>query len=176
MSNVLIGIIGVILFIGLALAGALFLGPKFQEAGANTKATTIMSILKQTSDAAAMAELTSGKSVMVGEASSLSPEFLKSQTSNPSNIAKSQPENYILKLRLDENIAPNSSDRGGVSPAKYAVAVVGIGDDASTSRPICQKIADQYSNGVIQSDVLQPEGVAGCSFMSGYFYIAWHKI
>ena len=31
MSNVLIGIIGVILFIGLALAGALFLGPRFQE-------------------------------------------------------------------------------------------------------------------------------------------------
>ena len=123
-----------------------------------------------------MAEISLGQSVMTGEASLLSPEFLKPQTSNPSNIAKSQPENYILKLRLDENIAPNPSDRGGVSPAEYAVAVVGIGDDSSTSRPICQKIADQYSNGVIQADVLQPEGVAGCSFMSGYFYVAWHRI
>lgn len=40
MSNVLIGIIGVILFIGLALAGALFLGPKFQDATISSKASS----------------------------------------------------------------------------------------------------------------------------------------
>ena len=39
MSNVLIGIIGVILFIGLALAGALFLGPRFQAATISSKAS-----------------------------------------------------------------------------------------------------------------------------------------
>ncbi len=52
MSNVLIGIIGVILFIGLALAGALFLGPRFQEATTNSKAAASVQIMKQIADAA----------------------------------------------------------------------------------------------------------------------------
>ena len=39
MSNVLIGIIGVILLIGLVLAGALFLGARFQAAADNSRAS-----------------------------------------------------------------------------------------------------------------------------------------
>jgi len=42
MSNVLIGIIGVILFIGLALAGALFLGPRFQESTNNSRGSAVI--------------------------------------------------------------------------------------------------------------------------------------
>jgi hypothetical protein len=41
MTNVLIGIIGVILFIGLALAGAFYLGPRFQQASNNSKAMSL---------------------------------------------------------------------------------------------------------------------------------------
>jgi type II secretory pathway pseudopilin PulG len=47
MSNVLIGIIGVILFIGLALAGALFLGPRFQESTNNSKAAAQIQAMQQ---------------------------------------------------------------------------------------------------------------------------------
>jgi len=47
MSNVLIGIIGVILFIGLALAGALFLGPRFQESTNNSKAAAQVQAMQQ---------------------------------------------------------------------------------------------------------------------------------
>ena len=61
MSNVLIGIIGVILFIGLALAGALFLGPRFQEASTNSKASAQVSAMKQLSDAVNMYELQEGQ-------------------------------------------------------------------------------------------------------------------
>ena len=43
MSNVLIGIIGVILFIGLALASTLFLGNRFSEAGNDAEAARVMS-------------------------------------------------------------------------------------------------------------------------------------
>jgi hypothetical protein len=42
----------VILFIGLALAGALFLGPRFQEASLNSKASAAVEIAAQTAKAA----------------------------------------------------------------------------------------------------------------------------
>ncbi len=60
MSNVLIGIIGVILFIGLALAGALFLGPRFQSASNASKAAAISSVMQQTANAVGLYELDHG--------------------------------------------------------------------------------------------------------------------
>lgn len=77
MSNVLIGIIGVILFIGLALAGALFLGPRFQEATANSKAAAYVQAVKQVSDAVNMANIQNGTKAQVGTLSTLSPDYLK---------------------------------------------------------------------------------------------------
>lgn len=47
MSNVIIGIIGVILFIGLAVAGATILGRDFMTASASTDAATVSSHLQQ---------------------------------------------------------------------------------------------------------------------------------
>lgn len=54
MTNVLIGIIGVILFIGLALAGAMFLGPRFQQATNNSKAMSITQMETQITAAISM--------------------------------------------------------------------------------------------------------------------------
>jgi hypothetical protein len=47
MSNVIIGIIGVILFIGLAIAGATILGSDFTTASASTKAATVTAHMHQ---------------------------------------------------------------------------------------------------------------------------------
>lgn len=63
MSNVLIGIIGVILFIGLALAGALFLGPRFQEATQNSKAAAAVQAVSQIANAANMYRVQEGVSL-----------------------------------------------------------------------------------------------------------------
>lgn len=63
MSNVLIGIIGVILFIGLALAGALILGDDFQSASSSSKAATIVQGLQQVSNAYAMNTIKSGSTI-----------------------------------------------------------------------------------------------------------------
>ncbi|MAM84638.1 MAG: hypothetical protein CL472_08230 [Acidobacteria bacterium] len=60
MSNVLIGIIGVILFIGLALAGALILGEDFMGASASSKATAAISNGRQVMQAVAMHNLKTG--------------------------------------------------------------------------------------------------------------------
>jgi type II secretory pathway pseudopilin PulG len=62
MSNVLIGIIGVILFIGLALAGALFLGPRFQESTNNSKASAAIQAVAQIQQAAEMFRVDQGAS------------------------------------------------------------------------------------------------------------------
>jgi uncharacterized membrane protein YbaN (DUF454 family) len=51
MSNVIIGIIGVILFIGLAAAGATILGSDFMQASASTRAATVVAHLQQYSQA-----------------------------------------------------------------------------------------------------------------------------
>ncbi len=47
MSNVIIGIIGVILFIGLAVAGATILGSDFMTASATTQAATVTAHMQQ---------------------------------------------------------------------------------------------------------------------------------
>ncbi|AXK44111.1 hypothetical protein [Erythrobacter aureus] len=52
MSQVLIGIIGVILFIGLALAGAMFLGPQFQKTSSTSRASAHLQAAAQIAHAA----------------------------------------------------------------------------------------------------------------------------
>jgi hypothetical protein len=82
MSNVLIGIIGVILFIGLALAGALFLGPRFQEATVNSKASAEISQVHQYAAAISMFELQEGEKYDDSKSDRLIPAYLKTLPRN----------------------------------------------------------------------------------------------
>jgi type II secretory pathway pseudopilin PulG len=82
-SNVLIGIIGVILFIGLALAGALFLGPRFQESTNNSKASAMVQAVSQVAHAANLYELQEGRKVADGSPTALAPSYIKSIPTNP---------------------------------------------------------------------------------------------
>jgi len=77
MSNVLIGIIGVILFIGLALAGALILGDDFGTASNSAKAATAVSNLNQVAQAAGMYQLKTGTAYSQNPIEGLAPRFLK---------------------------------------------------------------------------------------------------
>jgi type II secretory pathway pseudopilin PulG len=85
MSNVLIGIIGVILFIGLALAGALFLGPRFQESTNNSKASAAVQAVSQIASAANMAQVQNGSQTVTATSTSalVTSGYLKSVPSNP---------------------------------------------------------------------------------------------
>ena len=60
MSNVLIGIIGVILFIGLALAGASFVCPLVTEGNSQKNAATILNSLSQTAASARIYRMRTG--------------------------------------------------------------------------------------------------------------------
>jgi len=78
MSNVLIGIIGVILFIGLALAGALILGDDFKSSQADTLAARYGTSLSQMEAATAMMKLKTGRTPLVGDFEiELIPRFIK---------------------------------------------------------------------------------------------------
>jgi hypothetical protein len=79
-SNVLIGIIGVILFIGLALAGALILGDDFRSSNSASKAAATIATMQQISSAISMYQLKTGRT-MIASADNitlLQPRFLKS--------------------------------------------------------------------------------------------------
>ncbi len=84
MSNVLIGIIGVILFIGLALAGALFLGPRFQEATLNSKTAAMAQAMSQVANASEMYFTMTGRHITVDGSNALvTGGYLKEQIRNP---------------------------------------------------------------------------------------------
>ena len=95
MSNVLIGIIGVILFIGLALAGALFLGPRFQESTNNSRASAAVQAVSQVANAANMYRVQEGKTdytLAAGAANTVTTDlvvaqYLKSIPGNPTGGA-----------------------------------------------------------------------------------------
>ncbi len=102
MSNVLIGIIGVILFIGLALAGALFLGPRFQEATINSKVSAWTQAQAQVAHAVNLRELSEGARMQ----SSLDPDGIRAQLAAKGYL-KSAPVNpwgdeYYFVLRDEE--------------------------------------------------------------------------
>ncbi len=100
MSNVLIGIIGVILFIGLALAGALFLGPRFQETSIASKASAWTQGQAQIAQAVNMKRVLEGASV---QADATTPEAMRAKLVD-SGFLKSVPINpggadryYVLR-------------------------------------------------------------------------------
>lgn len=91
MSNVLIGIIGVILFIGLALAGALFLGPRFQEATTNSTASAQVQAIRQIAEATNMYRVQEGSDTADIDLL-VSKGYLKARPSDPTGVGA----NYII--------------------------------------------------------------------------------
>ena len=133
MSNVLIGIIGVILFIGLALAGALILGDDFRSSSSASKAAATVQQLHQISQAVAMYQLKTGRIMIASEdnVALLQPRFLKTWPSgNPFNGAA---------LRIND-----ASASIGASPAKMVITNFGTDERA---RDACIAIEEQTSSG-----------------------------
>jgi uncharacterized protein (UPF0333 family) len=120
MSNVLIGIIGVILFIGLALAGALFLGPRFQESTNNSRASAAVQAVSQVANAVNMYQVQEGKTVsnttpatglvsgQTAHTELVTGQYLKSVPSNPTgtgllNIQAGTSSNKTVTMALGTN-------------------------------------------------------------------------
>ena len=148
MSNVLIGIIGVILFIGLALAGALFLGPRFQEASSNSKASAVSTQLRQIASAINLKELDTGAVMLSSDAATnivgLSPGYLKSVMLNPVT-----------------GHGYNTADRFGTSSAERVDHVFTYVGNDSQARTICKAIERQSGSSDPEAAMaVQPEWVS----------------
>jgi hypothetical protein len=142
MSNVLIGIIGVILFIGLALAGALFLGPRFQEATNNSKAAAVTQALQQVSSATNLYSLNTGVPMSTSEHDTLaqtlaSSGYLKTVVTNPLN---GNPIPIVLK----------SGSRNPIGPGEYLYT--NLGSDA-TAKAVCISIERTAGNAAAETSM-----------------------
>ena len=135
MSNVLIGIIGVILFIGLALAGALILGDDFKASRSSTVAAAMISQVDQIAKARQMYTLKLGQPY-TGNAAGLVPRFLKTVPINPSGTGLHY---YIF----------TSADGAIFDGANQYMILVGIDAGSGTNgdnqqvRDICMAAAEQ---------------------------------
>ena len=174
MSNVLIGIIGVILFIGLALAGALFLGPRFQEATSNSQAAAMMTQLKQVSDAVDMWKLKTGQASFSNQDTTfLVPRFLKSVATNPSGIGRANPSTYLYQPHFNNDIYMDANDENKAPVASHLMIVIGPATDQKV-KATCQTVADQFTGGTILSSNPLPLGM-GCAIMQDN-YVVFSKL
>jgi hypothetical protein len=124
MSNVLIGIIGVILFIGLALAGALILGDDFRTANGDSKAAAAIQQVQQASQAIAMYRLKTGAPYSQGTLSGLIPRFLKVVPINP----------------IEPGWAVDTRDANGNQSGPAVMAAMGI-PATERNKEICLSVA-----------------------------------
>lgn len=158
MSNVLIGIIGVILFIGLALAGALFLGPQFTTATYDTQAARVVSSIQQVTSALNMYRAVEGidhQSALNGD---LAPTYLKS---------------YPIALDGGTGSFGSTNDDGTQTAAPYTYVITGVYNaDQSRAVPICRSIALKSGQSVpatgapIISSLSQLTTQTGCFVLS----------
>ncbi len=154
MSNVLIGIIGVILFIGLALAGALFLGPRFQEATLNSKASATVQAVSQLASAAQMYRMQEGTAFVAGAVDDLRAKgYIKAIPGNPAQPA------WTFDARTEDgNFGGPASNVG-----------MGIPNTVQGKR-ICAAIARQVGqdtpNGDPESLATYPARPVGCFLLS----------
>jgi hypothetical protein len=174
MSNVLIGIIGVILFIGLALAGALILGDDFRSASNSSKAAALASQMKQMVDAAEMRKLKLGVALTPStDASFLVPRFLKSMPVSPTSQAAAEPNNYLYQLAFNNNVYPDGF-REPQFGAKYVVTAIGPTNDGRATG-ICQALAEMSPGGVVTNGTDNPPGDLGCTEAVGY-WMAYQRL
>lgn len=162
MSNVLLGVIGVILFIGLALAGALFLGDRFKDTRNTSVAAASVAAVSQVSNAVNMYNAIEPEIARAGIEPSLllSRQYLKAVPSNPTGLT---PIRVLSKL--------------GEATGLYGRLVV-MQLDASAEET-CAAIIRQTRNGrdIIGQDLMVeaatgaeiPTGPAGCFKASADF-------
>ncbi len=162
MSNVLIGIIGVILFIGLALAGALFLGPRFQESSNNSKAAAAIQAVSQVSSAVNMA-LVQGGATVTPHATSLeglqTDGYIKSIPANPAGLGVPLLFSSTGGETTDMVIMPVTSEAVCAAAARQS----GVGSPYLTTTDGLDELAS--------SDAF-PSNPSGCVKIDGQPYVS----
>lgn len=129
LSNLLIGIIGVALFIGIAMGAAIFMGPKFDDAQTNAQASDVVQAVAAVAGAVSSYRLATGYGV--------GPALSSPQALVDGGYLRSVPLNSALPGRPPQIVDAAGSDAsGGGSPAtfspRYVVMSLGGAQDLCT--------------------------------------------
>jgi len=163
MSNVLIGIIGVILFIGLALAGALFLGPRFQEATLNSKASATVQAVSQIVNAIELRNVSSGALT----------------TASPDSLTKLAGEGWLKSIPSNpsggEAIFLHDKTASTTGPAHIVAAML---PRAASSKALCEAVAKNVGSTTTDAELGMPNKPVGCAYASGdpLYYLVYATV
>jgi hypothetical protein len=166
MSNVLIGIIGVILFIGLALAGALFLGPRFQDSTQNSKASAAVQAVSQVSSAANLYRTQEGGTLLTGNLDVLkNGGYLKSVPSNPIGTA-------------DILLGQSPTTLGSGNPALFVTMDIPLSAKSTCLAIVRQTSGQTPANPLVEGDAGSMTAPAGCVADAGTAtrYVVYSRI
>ena len=135
MSSVLIGIIGVILFIGLAIAGASFLGTDFMTASASSRAAAVVSHMNQIAQGVQVLQARRGVTLPSSTGSNIG------QTLISYKALKDVPVNPVLPGSA--YVATNATGGQDATQARLVYTDLGTGQRA---RNVCFAIEEQAGN------------------------------
>jgi type II secretory pathway pseudopilin PulG len=175
MSNVLIGIIGVILFIGLALAGALFLGPRFQESSSNAEAAASIAAIQQVMSAVELMRTEGGKAVLLtGRQDILPAGYLKNTVPNPTRNGVKNPDSYLYSIHFNNDVLNDGAAEGPTVVARYVMMMIG---SDSTAKATCEAIGRQFGLSEIKivDSAAPPTETMGCR-SGGAGYVVFGRI
>lgn len=171
MSNVLIGIIGIILFIGLALAGALFLGPRFQEAAANSDAAAATSTIQQIQSAYALRSVETGVDrYVMGVVDNIDPDYMKSQPINPTKAGRSNPSSYIYVPHINNDILNDLGDEGRTTSGRYVMMAIGTDAHAKAVCASMNRSLGVQAMPIVTSDDRSPQEHVACAYGAPYYH------
>ena len=173
MANVLLGIVGVILFIGLAVAGALFLGDQFRKATARNDATIVLAQIQQMTQAIEMHRLKSGTQTFTCQPlTNLVPRYLKSIPVAPTPVARRNAGDYRFQPQANNDLVTDTNPLQAAGlPALYLTTNLGNDQAAADA---CQVVADRIGGGVQSVDAL-PTAKSGCGRYAGD-YVVWQRL
>ena len=160
MSNVLIGIIGVILFIGLALAGALFLGPRFQESTNNSRASAAVQAVSQVGNAVNMYQVQEGKAVTDGALTAATTSPVAPASTNYTELVTG---NYL------KSIPSNPTGTGVISIGAGANGKVVTMPLGTNAQAVCEAIHKQSGGTGTTVPTAIGTAATGCSNVSGTY-------
>lgn len=153
MSNLLIGIIGVALFIGLAMGAALFIGPQFDEAQTNAQASDTVQAVATVATAISSYRLATGYnqgSALSSAQALVDAGFIRDVPMNTA-FAGRQPQ-IVNAAGLD---SANSGSPSTFSP-KYVIMSLGSNQDLCTM--IERKVGSITSSSTVSATARAMEG------------------
>ena len=153
MSNLLIGIIGVALFIGLAMGAALFIGPQFDEAQTNAQASDTVQAVSSVAASVNSYRLATGYSV--------GPALASAQALVNAGYLRDVPINSAMSGRQPQivNSAGLDSANSG-APATFApkYVIMSLGGNQGLCTLIERKVGTIPSGSVVSDSARTMEG------------------